>query len=221
MASRYQPITISLAITALLHVAVLFVILPPLKTTGNTEPGLSVELVAAQTLRSPEVSAVKAEATVRQQVQVEAKAENRKRPAVIHASHRDAVVSSDNTLAAKPVQRDRDRVQPRLQNTASSVAASNNAQSDALLEMLHTAIDQHKRYPYLAKRQRREGTVRVGFAIDIDGRINQLSVVDSSRSLMLDEAALAAVTKIQPFTPAQRMLDRRQEFQVDIVFSML
>ncbi len=221
MATRSLPITISLAVSALLHGAALFAYLPPMEVAGKSVPGLTIDLLAAQTSVSRHASDVAKKQPREQQVH-KPKANKRVIPAVIHAGNRDDAFSADAVTVAAPAETTQLRVaQTRSQSTKSSVAENNNGQRDALLEMLHKAIDEHKRYPYLAKRQRREGTVRVGFAIETDGRVNQLSVVDSSRSLMLDEAALAAVTQIQPFAPAQAMLDRRQEFQVDIVFSML
>jgi protein TonB len=49
------------------------------------------------------------------------------------------------------------------------------------------------RYPPLAKRQREQGEVRLRVELDESGRIDHVSIVSSSGSARLDEAARAAV----------------------------
>lgn len=49
------------------------------------------------------------------------------------------------------------------------------------------------RYPVLAKRQREQGEVRLRVELDEAGRIDQVTIVSSSGSARLDEAALSAI----------------------------
>ena len=104
-----------------------------------------------------------------------------------------------------------------------SVAQATNAsqQKHAILELLHRRISDNKEYPYLARRQRREGVATVAFVLHPDGKIENAHLVTSSRAAVLDRAALSAVKHIEPFTLAQKYLEHAEEFQVDIKFDLL
>jgi protein TonB len=86
---------------------------------------------------------------------------------------------------------------------------------------LHRHISDNKEYPYLARRQRREGIATIAFVLHPDGKIENTHLVTSSRAAALDRAALSAVKKIEPFTVAQDYLEHAEEFQVDIEFDLL
>ena len=107
--------------------------------------------------------------------------------------------------------------------SAADTAQSTNAsqQQHAILELLHRRISDNKEYPYLARRQRREGVARVAFVLHPDGKIENTRLVTSSRAAALDRAALLAVKHIEPFTLAQEYLEHAEEFQVDIKFDLL
>ena len=104
-----------------------------------------------------------------------------------------------------------------------SVAQSTNAsqQQHTILDLLHRRISDNKEYPYLARRQRREGVATVAFVLHPDGKIENTRLVTSSRATALDRAALSAVKQIEPFTLAQEYLEHAEEFQVDIEFDLL
>ena len=104
-------------------------------------------------------------------------------------------------------------------SVAKSTAASQ--QRHSILELLHSSISNNKGYPYLAKRQRREGVTRVAFVLHPDGSIENTRLINSSRTVTLDHAALSAVKGIEPFVVAQEYLEQSQEFQVDVVFDLL
>ena len=103
-----------------------------------------------------------------------------------------------------------------------SVAQSTNAsqQRHAILELLHRRISDNKEYPYLARRQRREGVATVAFVLHPDGKIENTHLVTSSRAAALDRAAISAVKHIEPFTAAQEYLEHAEQFQVDIKFDL-
>ena len=107
--------------------------------------------------------------------------------------------------------------------SVSSVAQSTNAsqRQHAILELLHRRISDNKVYPYLARRQRREGVATVAFVLHPDGKIENTHLVTSSRAAVLDRAALSAVKHIEPFVVAQDYLQHAEEFQVDIEFDLL
>ena len=104
-------------------------------------------------------------------------------------------------------------------HTAQSTNASQ--QQHAILELLHRRISDNKEYPYMARRQRREGIATVAFVLHPDGKIENTHLVTSSRAAALDRAALSAVKHIEPFTAAQDYLDHAEMFQVDIEFDLL
>lgn len=120
---------------------------------------------------------------------------------------------------AEPLQ-----VEPsQLEQGSASLAQATNAsrQQHAILELLHRRISDEKQYPYLARRQRREGTATVAFVLHPDGKIENAHLVSSSRAGVLDRAALSAVKHIEPFRIAGEYLKQSEEFQVDIEFELL
>ena len=108
-------------------------------------------------------------------------------------------------------------------NSTGQVARSTNAlhQNHSMIELLHARISEAKEYPYIARRQRREGVATVGFVLHPDGSIENTHLVASSRASSLDRAALSAVHRIEPFKPAISYLDRPEAFKVDVVFDLL
>lgn len=90
----------------------------------------------------------------------------------------------------------------------------------SLLALLHRAISERKRYPSMARRQSRQGTTTVAFALHPDGGIDQVDVIRSSGFGQLDRAALLAVQEVAPFSKASRYLERPERFEVSVVFSL-
>ena len=105
---------------------------------------------------------------------------------------------------------------PRPGATGSSDAGGERT----LLALLHQAIDDRKRYPTLARRQRREGSATVLFRLHPDGALDRLELAASSGFDMLDQAALRAVAGVAPFEPAMRLLTRDAEFRVEVEFRL-
>lgn len=105
----------------------------------------------------------------------------------------------------------------------SLISQENNAapQQDSILSLLHTSISERKEYPYIARRQRREGVATVSFVLHPDGTIADTHLLLSSSANTLDRAALSAVKSIQPFKPATQYLEQAETFKVDVVFSLL
>jgi TonB family protein len=108
-------------------------------------------------------------------------------------------------------------------NSTAQVARSTNAlhQKHSMIELLHARISEAKEYPYIARRQRREGVATVSFVLHPDGSIENTHLVASSSARSLDRAALSAVHRIEPFKPAKTYLDRPEAFKVDVVFNLL
>ncbi|PCI07655.1 MAG: hypothetical protein COB77_04110 [Gammaproteobacteria bacterium] len=106
-------------------------------------------------------------------------------------------------------------------NAITMQATNASHQQHSIVEMLHRRISDKKEYPYLAKRQRREGIATVEFVLHPDGKIEDAHLIKSSRTLALDRAALQAVKRIEPFSVAQDYLDQSERFQIDVAFTLL
>jgi len=70
---------------------------------------------------------------------------------------------------------------------------------DRYRTLVRKEIEKRKFYPARAKRQRRQGTVTVGFELARDGRIRNLRLVKKCKSAILGRAALEAVRKVGLF----------------------
>lgn len=100
---------------------------------------------------------------------------------------------------------------------SADTAAEDNA---ALLVLLHRAIDRGKRYPSLARRQRREGTATVRFRLSPNGEMDGIDIDRSSGFRALDSAAISAVSSVAPFAPARTLLSEATGFKVDVTFRL-
>jgi len=108
------------------------------------------------------------------------------------------------------------------ENSAQLLQSTNaSLQQHSILELLHARISNNKEYPYIARRQRREGVATITFVLYPDGKIENAYLLNSSRTLALDRAALSAVKQIEPFTAARDYLKQSKKFQVDVEFNLL
>jgi TonB family protein len=92
--------------------------------------------------------------------------------------------------------------------------------ADQLGKYIHEAISRQKRYPYMARRMRREGLVRLNFVMHPDGQVTDIAIVQSSRFQALDTAARQAVQAISPFHLAAEYLQMQHDYNVDIDFRL-
>ena len=109
---------------------------------------------------------------------------------------------------------------PLPAEVAATRAAPAGAARERLLALLNREISASQRYPRVARRQGREGRVRVRFELYPDGRVESVDVIDSSRFAPLDLAARRAVADIAPFAPAADYLDQAESFQVEVRFAL-
>lgn len=112
------------------------------------------------------------------------------------------------------------------ENAEPAVSASQNtglpqAVDHQLVALLHSHISEQKQYPYLARRQRREGVATVSFVLHPNGEIENTHLVSSSRTAILDRAALSAVENIEPFEAAHNYLETAETFNIDVVFELM
>jgi len=85
----------------------------------------------------------------------------------------------------------------------------------AAASALRRAVDSQTRYPALALRRRLTGTTVIGFALASDGTLAETTVLVSSGSALLDDAALAAVRKAGPFPAGGCRFELPVNFRLD------
>lgn len=247
MNTATAPIATMTSLSVLLHVAALAVLLLFEQTT-TTGKGIEIELISSTRVSDqPETSQPRRERLAENNGQRQAMQPPAQKSRLKHsgADHRALQLPAEDKLlarqhgnqaAAEAVDKQQ-RVEQRNTGAAaetgkkhlqadSGIASdvqSTNARhrQHTIIELLHNSISNHKEYPYLARRQRREGVATVGFVLHPDGSVRDTHLVVSSRSSMLDRAALAAVQSIEPFTPARDYLNKAEEFSIDVVFKLL
>jgi len=100
------------------------------------------------------------------------------------------------------------------------ITESNSDKSDELLKLVYIEINKNKYYPYQARRQHREGRVKINFKLHPDGRVSEITVLESSHFNALDYAAQKAVKSISPFLIAANYLHTETEFNVNIDYRL-
>ena len=91
---------------------------------------------------------------------------------------------------------------------------------NGLLELIHTAIQKQQEYPRSALEMSREGRVSLGFTLFANGSISNLTVLKSSGTKSLDNAALTAIYKAVPFMGVHHYIDKPREYSIDILFKL-
>ena len=222
MNADLRSISVSTVFSLCLHLLLAIAILQTQQLIQASGPGLVIELVSS-THASNEIET---EQAAQKQASVQPEPRTAERPATTGVQ--SPVVPRNEDRVAEAVQ--------TPQNDTGSVSASTdrhvgeqlstrstNAAGDksAIIELLHTKISKHKQYPYLARRQRREGVATVEFVLHPDGTVANPRLVHSSRTSSLDKAALDAVRRIEPFRPARDFIDQPEAYRVNVVFNVL
>lgn len=220
MDTDLRPIAFTTACSLALHAALLATTLPAQTPVQHSGPGIEIELVSSTHIsnqRKTEQAARKTVATPKP-----TRPERALKSETVAVQKKPVPGPVSATAAAIPpaasVSESRDDGIGNEVITRSTNAAM---QRISIIQLLHARISEHKQYPYLAKRQRREGIARVEFVLHPDGSIDATRLVSSSRVRLLDKAALEAVQGIVPFEPARDFLDEPEAFQVDVVFNMI
>lgn len=104
------------------------------------------------------------------------------------------------------------------QEQQASIELEHSQKAEALSVYLYQAINQQKHYPYRAKRQNKQGVVKLSFVMHPTGDVTDVSVTHSSQYAILDKAATHAVEAISPFYLAGQYLNSKHQYSVDIDF---
>lgn len=109
-------------------------------------------------------------------------------------------------------------------HTATQKSAANATQqgrpTSELVALLHAAIQKQQRYPASALQMEREGRVSLKFTLYANGSVSHLTVMRSSGTTSLDEAALNAVRDAVPFQRIDQYLSEPQEYRIDVIFEL-
>ncbi len=68
-----------------------------------------------------------------------------------------------------------------------------------IYDYIKRKIQENKKYPYQAKKERIEGVVEMQFSIAGDGVLKNVNIVRSSGHIVLDEEALATIQRAAPY----------------------
>jgi TonB family protein len=220
MDTGFRSISFSTAFSLLLHASLAVAIVQTSDVIQATGRGVEIELVSSSTVShqlETEQAAPRA-ATMPRKSRPSGQTElkNQGRPGDIDTRQDTAVEQVDSTPVSEPESMNNDAGEKTV--SRSTDAAMNH---NSIIGLLHTKISEHKHYPYMARRQRREGVARVEFVLHPDGSIDDAHLVHSSRTRSLDNAAIKAVESIEPFILAKDYLQQPEAFQVDVVFNVL
>jgi TonB family protein len=114
---------------------------------------------------------------------------------------------------------------PLLENSSSQIGPGEEdvPRSDELTHFIQDVrrrLEQAKGYPWLARIQGRQGTVRVQFIINSSGELQEVHLLESSRSKILDEEAVATVRRVGRFPQPPAAWHENIRIQVPLVFQL-
>jgi TonB family protein len=221
MDTGFRPISVSTALSLLLHASLAVAVLQTGDVMQATGKGLEIELVSSSYVSSQnetEQAAHKTASLSQQQKPAELKESNNNNTSTENIETRQDATTKP--LARAPAS-DSDSIDNDSGEKAITRSTDTALNNSAIIELLHSKISEHKQYPYMARRQRREGVARVEFVLYPDGSIDDAHLVNSSRTRSLDNAAIKAVRSIEPFPVAREYLQQPEAFQVDVVFNVL
>jgi protein TonB len=91
----------------------------------------------------------------------------------------------------------------------------------AYQDMLKRLVEEHKDYPFAARRSRQQGSCQRRFVLSRNGSIKQVEELSSCGHSLLDEAATRAITTVGSFPPLPEEVKGAEEaFTVTIKFAL-
>lgn len=103
------------------------------------------------------------------------------------------------------------------QNINLLLKASKNM-NNALLNILTKTLASHLSYPKIAMDFRLRGVAIIGFFLGTDGQISQVTLLHSSGSTMLDQAAMDAVKSSSPIKKIEAYVKQPTPLAIRIIF---
>jgi protein TonB len=124
----------------------------------------------------------------------------------------EAPPDAEDSLAAEPA--------VALPATAPS-AVMGAVDRNTYFDMVRQRIERHKNYPLTARKRQVQGKVVLRFTLSDRGDLQNVSVVRSSKSSDLDQAAVEAVRSAAPYPPPPRDLGQQElALEVAIFFEL-
>ncbi len=133
-------------------------------------------------------------------------------------SEAPSAVDGDGTSIEEQTGQSGGDAENREENSPEAAGATGVASEDAYRPVVLAALARAKRYPLLGRQRGIEGVVGIAFTIHPDGHVSAPEVIQSSRSPVLDEAALGMVRRIgtlpPPPSPAPLRFPARIEYRL-------
>jgi len=220
MDTGIRPISVSTAFSLGLHAAFAVAILQTQDVIQATGKGIEIELVSSSYVSDQSETEQAARKAVSSAQQFNDADESNYADTQTPSDKLAGVAVAESAMLNKHKSSESETIDNDSGEQVSTRSTNSAQQKTSIIELLHTKISAHKQYPYLARRQRREGIARVEFVLNPDGTIIDPRLVNSSRTRALDKAALEAVKGIEPFRPAKDYIDQPESYQVDVVFNV-
>ena len=100
--------------------------------------------------------------------------------------------------------------------------SGNSGSGEDYLAMVRLRIEEHKRYPIMARIRHMEGQTRLRFLLGSDGKVGWVKVIRSSGHGILDDAAVAAVKEASPFpSPPSGLFHGPVPLEITVVFELI
>jgi len=111
-----------------------------------------------------------------------------------------------------------EKIEARNERTTGDLSRSDEL--SRFLQTVRNRLEEAKRYPWLARIQGQEGTVRVQFMIDSTGEALEIRLLESSRSKILDQEAVETVKRAGRFTGLPDSWNKKVRIDVPLVFQL-
>lgn len=133
-------------------------------------------------------------------------------------------VSATATRTAKATRVDSSMHSRTKQSTGSADAVTSGSQTavrQSYFSMLTATLAKHKRYPTISRRRGEEGTVKLFFVVDRNGRVLDYRISESSGSKRLDETVIRMLENAAPLPPfPDDMIQDQLEVNVPVAFQL-
>jgi protein TonB len=88
------------------------------------------------------------------------------------------------------------------------------------VQRVRARVEQHREYPYVARRANLEGTICLRISIGASGRVLGIKPTCGTSQEPLLQAALESVSHAAPFPPVPAVLGERLTLDVPVVFQL-
>lgn len=102
-----------------------------------------------------------------------------------------------------------------------SLRASQRDELSAFRNKIREKIEKTKKYPSLAKKSKFEGSIEVEFCLLKDGKVKEISIMSPSKYEILNNAAVEAIKKAEPYPEIPKSLSQSQIWiEIKVTFEL-